>query len=521
MIKKDEVPKAIAEIPKTVDQAYTAILDKSQDPEAARKLLHIVLAAARPLSLEEINVAMNVDDEHGSMDSLELKHKLYPADECQSTIKTMCGLFLSIVDSRVHLIHQTAREFLLQKEIALPAPHRILSLGNWKESFDIACSNLTLAKSCIAYIFLDDFGRKDWIPKSLGEYYGREHLYKRYFDGEKAALSEHLSGCYFLDYVAQHWNAHLTKVGHLQDPTLVEKIAFKLYDTRSPRLTYWFLIYGQFNGKSFIVGGSNLTIASFFGHGAVVRLRLEKSANVQAKDYYGDTALHVAGSVGHEAVVQSLLENGADINETNNHGETALHTAVSSNHDSIVRILLNHGADVKINDEDGKPVLHIAIQHQHEAITQLLLEYKADVNEKDHEGRTALHVAAFPKNESIVRLLLENGANIESKAEYERTALHIAVQCENEAIVRLLLENGANVESKDWQEMTALHIAAETHSSSKVELLLQWGACIDVKDNRGMTPLDCAEEEEEVAYKEGEKKQTVRLLKAAAVTSES
>ena len=85
--------------------------------------------------------------------------------------------------------------------------------------------------------------------------------------------------------------------------------------------------------------------------------------------------------------------------------------------------------------------------------------------------------------------------------------------------MRLFLENGANIESKRDDGMTVLHIAAEAHSSSTVELLLQWGAHIHVKDNRGMTLLDYAEEEEEV--EEGRKRQTVRLLKAAAVTSES
>lgn len=155
VIKKHQVPKTIAEMPKTVDQAYTKILNKSHDPTTARKLLHIILAAGTLLSLEEVNVAMNIDDECDSVDRLRLN--LYPANECQSTIKNMCGLFLSVVDSRVYLIHQTAREFLLHKDITVPPPRQTLSLGDWKESFDIACSNLTMARICIAYILLEDF----------------------------------------------------------------------------------------------------------------------------------------------------------------------------------------------------------------------------------------------------------------------------------------------------------------------------------------------------------------------------
>lgn len=32
-------------------------------------------------------------------------------------IRAMCGLFLSIVDSKVYLIHQTAKEFLIPENL--------------------------------------------------------------------------------------------------------------------------------------------------------------------------------------------------------------------------------------------------------------------------------------------------------------------------------------------------------------------------------------------------------------------
>lgn len=46
----------------------------------------------------------------------------------------------------------------------------------------------------------------------------------------------------------------------------------------------------------------------------VVKLLLEKSANVNCKDNNGRTPLSWAVKKGHEAIVKLLLEKGADLN---------------------------------------------------------------------------------------------------------------------------------------------------------------------------------------------------------------
>ena len=56
----EDISSISSTVPRNVKEAYTAILQKSTDKEAARKLLRIVLAASRPLTLDEVNVAMHV-----------------------------------------------------------------------------------------------------------------------------------------------------------------------------------------------------------------------------------------------------------------------------------------------------------------------------------------------------------------------------------------------------------------------------------------------------------------------------
>ncbi|KAF8817312.1 hypothetical protein BYT27DRAFT_6865538, partial [Phlegmacium glaucopus] len=60
--------------------------------------------------------------------------------------------------------------------------------------------------------------------------------------------------------------------------------------------------------------GSALQAASSEGHEAIVKLLLEKGANVNAQEgeEFG-SALRAASSRGHEAIVKLLLEHGAEM----------------------------------------------------------------------------------------------------------------------------------------------------------------------------------------------------------------
>lgn len=90
---------------------YNHLLQRSSDPAMARKLLQIILTSTRPLTLDEINPALNVLPSHFSMTEVGSALK-YP---CENYIKSLCVHFILIIRSEVCLVHQTAREFLLQQ----------------------------------------------------------------------------------------------------------------------------------------------------------------------------------------------------------------------------------------------------------------------------------------------------------------------------------------------------------------------------------------------------------------------
>ena len=84
----------------------------------------------------------------------------------------------------------------------------------------------------------------------------------------------------------------------------------------------------------------------------MVRLLLDKGADVNAQDGRYGTALQAASAGGYEAVVRLLLNKGADINVQDSRYGTALQAASARGHEAVVRLLLNKGAD--INAQDGR-----------------------------------------------------------------------------------------------------------------------------------------------------------------------
>jgi ankyrin repeat protein len=74
-----------------------------------------------------------------------------------------------------------------------------------------------------------------------------------------------------------------------------------------------------------MIGRGRLSIASGWGGKAVVKLLLEKGAELESKDDSGQTPLSWAVSGwGGKAVVKLLLENGANLESKDNSGHTPL-----------------------------------------------------------------------------------------------------------------------------------------------------------------------------------------------------
>lgn len=78
------------------------------------------------------------------------------------------------------------------------------------------------------------------------------------------------------------------------------------------------------------------------GHVRLIALLLDRGADVNAADRYGNTALIDAAYFGQLQAVKALLARGANVAAVSGNGQTALSAAVYSGKDALVAVLLAH-----------------------------------------------------------------------------------------------------------------------------------------------------------------------------------
>ena len=172
---------------------YNHMLRRSSNPEKARLLLQILLAAARPLTLDEMNIALSITPSHQTLASImsELKH---PAE---NYIFSLCGHFIRVIQSKVHLVHQTAKEFLTDKSAAQSHSN---PLGNaWQNSISMKESETVLFSICMSRLamFETDFVSSNGFVPSDGLSEIRGSLFDR-------SCAEYP----LFEYAARYWPIH-------------------------------------------------------------------------------------------------------------------------------------------------------------------------------------------------------------------------------------------------------------------------------------------------------------------------
>ncbi|CAG9986629.1 unnamed protein product [Clonostachys byssicola] len=448
----------ISKLPQNVNEAYEQILNRSENPSMARKALAIILAANRPLTVSEMNSAMNIDNESTSFISLDLE-----ADEdFRSTFRSWCGLFVSIHHDKIYFLHQTAREFLVKTPSRDP-----LSTMKWHRSISYEDAHGVLAELCVRYL--------------------------SFFNCMVDVRQQGAHVRHSLAYAAQFWADHFRKAEHVFDTEFLP-LVLGICHPGSNAYQKW---VKNFLKDDFPSGpnATKLMIASHLGHWTVARFLINKGVGVEFKDdKYGRTALSLAVERGHKAVARLLIDKGAYLDSQDKNGQTPLSLAAERGHDTVVKLLVDRGADLELKSANSLTPLSWAAHSGYKTIVELLIDKGANLESQDNNGQTPLSLAAERGYEFIVKLLIDRGAELESKDdECGRTPLSWAVCRGHKAIFKLLIDRGADVdlESKDtiWGQ-TPLSLAAERGHEFIVRLLIDKGAELESKDDEwGRTPL--------------------------------
>lgn len=222
-------------------------------------------------------------------------------------------------------------------------------------------------------------------------------------------------------------------------------------------------------------GRSALMNAAANGYMDVVKVLLERKADINAAKYEGTCVLHCACMGGHEDIVRLLIEKGAQLDQWDNHRHNTLQVAAKGDHVEIVELLLDNG--LKLEETcDGKTALHLAAKNKNEKIMSLLLDRGANIDAKCSKGKTALFYACTKGIESNVKILLQRGARIDVTDEDGSTCLAFAVESGNESLVKLLLDSGVNIDTSERCWKNPLYLATYNSSETMIQLLLDRGA---------------------------------------------
>ncbi|KAL8413572.1 hypothetical protein RB594_005002 [Gaeumannomyces avenae] len=204
----------------------------------------------------------------------------------------------------------------------------------------------------------------------------------------------------------------------------------------------------------------------------------------------GKAALHAAADMGHGALVRLLLQESANPNLriTGPSNDTALHLAANKGHLAVIQRLLDTNVvDVDAKDAQGFSPLQ---RCEDQAVMAALLGAGADPRRRlANSNGTVLHWAASRRQVTLVRQVLAlDGTTVDEEDAEGLTPLQ---RCTDEAIMVELLNAGADPK-RTWPgtKDTLLHLAAGKGYLDVLGLLLSSDRVdLDAEDAQGLTPL--------------------------------
>eukprot|EP00842_Homolaphlyctis_polyrhiza_P002294 jgi/Hompol1/3065/HPOL_006316-RA len=113
---------------------------------------------------------------------------------------------------------------------------------------------------------------------------------------------------------------------------------------------------------------------------AIVMMLLDKDADVNAQDPFGNTALHVASQLGHTEICRILIQRGANARLVNRFNQTAMHNAALYGRLDICKMILEHDAGFVLSSA-SKGVLASAAFRSRIDVCELLLKYGIEAPE--------------------------------------------------------------------------------------------------------------------------------------------
>ena len=394
------IPKALNELPVTLDDTYERILQNipKQKWQHAHRLFQCMVAAIRPLRVEELAEIFAIG--FGPNAAPNLVEDWRPENPEEALLSACSSLITIIIDSDtesdaesdakskaegskiVQFSHFSVKEYLTSDRLETSDVPNICQFH-----IPLEPAHTILARACLAVLL------------QLEEKMDKERL---------AAFP-------LASYAARNWVDHAKfedVASHIQDAMK------QLFNPTRRHLWAWIRIHNVDDWKGSVDGVPStlaLHYAVLCGFGSLARhLIVTYAIDVNEKPYGDSVLLFRVSYLGHVDVAQVLLDHGADANARVGTGAMPLHWASRNGNLKIVQLLLEHGAIVNATDYNIPP-LRLALDSGNLEVVRLLLDHGADVHIRDNEGLTLLQKATHDGHHDIAQLLLDRGAKREEE----------------------------------------------------------------------------------------------------------
>ncbi|EXF80835.1 hypothetical protein CFIO01_01206 [Colletotrichum fioriniae PJ7] len=541
---KETIQNVLSSVPEKLDGLYEKILDRSPNKEQARKVLQIIIAAIMPLTLGQMSTALCIKKEHKDFSQVREES----VTRFRSYLRQICGLFVTIVDGKVYLLHETARAFLVQGSDPVRLDtHVERPKMTWLHSISLRESHLVMAKACVWFLCI----RKAAI--SRGQYTideSRDKITAKWEDLEMYALFcgiDHLQELddedfdSFADEATSLCKSDVPGVrpgygpcilsGHILPPYHHPKGRFDIgfdslasnciYIGNAERCPLFVAIISKFDRAASKLlaedplagrqvdwkGTTALWWAAWAGRAHIVRLLLAHYDDVE----YGDIALNgglstplsVAIAHRHNDAAHALLQDPRTSLTTRcyiRRNWTPIHYAIAAHNLEFVELLL---ADKRTfvgwtSADFADLVTHSIKWGNLKTIDFLLSDKRFDFGSSDSKTwRTQFCHLANPMDNNQLRPSFPENDRLDLM-EYLVDTLQVDLAKSDRGAKKasqaalLLMDSGADVNVRDMEGKTALIKAADKGLVEVVKALIERGAEVNDQDIYGRTALSYA-----------------------------